>query len=143
MKHIILFLSFFVTSAWAVDNPDAPDYVADFESRILPYEEYIHKEASTTFDYSKGYRELYGVLDKELNSAYKQLMSRLPKESKNKLRLSQKQWMKFRDSEFIFISNNFNKANFGSSSTISRGNYRTSIVKSRIMELLWYLKNYS
>lgn len=143
MKYIILILTFSINTAWAIDNPDAPDYVAEFESRIQPYENYVRNKASATYEFSKGYDDLYYALDRELNAAYKNLIAKLPKDSKNKLKISQNNWIIFRDSEFSFISENFNRASFGSSSTISRGSYRASILKARIIELLWYLKNYS
>lgn len=143
MKHILLLLTLiFSNYAWALDNPDAPDYIAEFEARIAPLHAFIRDKAETTPDYSDGYTTLENALDKELNSAYQNLMKVLPEPSKAELRASQKQWVKYRDAEFKFIAKNFNRDDFGSSYVISVGSYRSSLIESRIKELLWYLKNY-
>jgi uncharacterized protein YecT (DUF1311 family) len=143
MKYLLLLLSLiFSNNVWAIDNPDAPDYVAEFEARMAPLEAVIQEKATTTVDISEGYKALEEALDEELNTAYWKLMQELPESSKESLRSSQKQWVKFRDAEFSFLSGNFNKENFGSSYVISIGSYRTSIIEARVKELLWYLKNY-
>lgn len=143
MKYLLLLLPLiFSNNAWAIDNPDAPDYVAEFEARMSPLQAVIQEKASTTVDISEGYKALEEALDKELNTAYRKLMQKLPESSKESLRSSQKQWLKFREAEFSFLSGNFNQADFGSSYVISIGGYRTSIIESRVKELLWYLKNY-
>lgn len=61
---------------------------------------FIRDKAETTPDYSDGYTTLENALDKELNSAYQNLMKVLPEPSKAELRASQKQWVKYRDAEF-------------------------------------------
>jgi uncharacterized protein YecT (DUF1311 family) len=143
MKYLLLLLPIiFLNNVWAIDNPDAPDYVTEFEARIVPLETFVQEKATTTADFSDGYKALEEALDKELNTAYQKLMKNLPESSKEALRTSQKQWVKYRDAEFSFLSVNFNKEDFGSSYAISIGSYRTSIVEARVKELLWYLKNY-
>lgn len=143
MKYIFVVLGFLSSLAWAIDNPDAPDYVAEFEARISPLEKYTQEEAMTTLDWSKGYSELERTLDSELNAAYKILMEKLPETSRESLRTSQRAWLNYRDSEFEFIATNFTREEFGTSYVISLGSYRSSIIKSRVKELLGYLKNYS
>lgn len=143
MKYLLLILPLiFLNNVWAIDNPDAPDYVADFEARMAPLQAVIQEKATTTVDISEGHKALEEALDKELNAAYQKLMQKLPESSKESLRSSQKQWLKFRDAEFSFLSGNFSKEDFGSSYVISIGSYRTSIIEARVKELLWYLKNY-
>ena len=127
----------------AVDNPDAPDYVGEFEKRIAPFEKYINEKAKTTLDYSQGYKKLEEALDKELNTAYKLLISKLNSKEKEQLKESQKQWLKFRDSEFKWISANWTNTKYGSSSVISAGAYRTTIIRERVIQLLQYLKGSS
>jgi len=136
MKYLVMMFFIFTNSAWAIDNPEAPNYVAEFEARMTPLEDYIHKQAVTTSDYSNGYSALYDALDKELDLAYAALMAKLSGASREKMRVSQQRWIAFRDSEFSFITENFNRTDFGSSSSISRGSYRAAIVKARIEELL-------
>jgi uncharacterized protein YecT (DUF1311 family) len=143
MKYFFLLLTFiFSNNTWALDNPDAPDYVAEFEARMAPLQAFVQEKAATTADYSEGYKALEEALDKELNSAYQTLMQKLPEPSKEALRASQKQWIKYRDTEFEFIAKNFNKEDFGSSYVVSVGSYRSSIIEARTKDLLWYLKNY-
>lgn len=142
MKNIliILILSSFVLLG--LDNPDSPDYVADFEKRIKPFENYISEKASTTLDFIQGYKKLETELDKELNSAYKLIQSKLNGNNKELLKKSQIQWIKFRDAEFLWLSTNFTKEKFGSSVYITIGSFRTQIIKDRVKELLWYTKQY-
>ena len=142
MRFLLLIFLLFSTSAWALDNPYAPDYVAEFEARIAPLENDIDTKAMTTADFAIGYTVLNEALDRELDAAFSNIMAKLPDASREKLALSQQQWLVFRDAELIFIAENFNSTDFGSSSTISRGGYRAAIVKARIKELLWYLRNY-
>ncbi len=142
MRYLVVILLSFCSNSWALDNPDTPDYVGDFEARIAPLERFVREEAASTLQWSGGYADLEDALDKELNGAYKQLIEKLPKESRKNLRNSQKAWLKFRDAEFEFLSENFTRERFGSSFVISIGSYRTEIIKTRVKELLWYLKNY-
>jgi GH24 family phage-related lysozyme (muramidase) len=44
---------------------------------------------------------------------------------------------------FEFIGTNWRTENFGSSAVISRGAYRTTLIKDRVILLLHYLKNYA
>lgn len=140
MKFTLLLLFFtFVNTVWAIDNPDAPDYVAEFEARILPLEDSINKEAMTTYEYTKAYALLNESLEKELKLVYKNLMLKLPEKCNVKLRESQEQWLKYIDLELKFISEHFNNTNYGSSASISRGGYRSEMITARIKQLLRYL----
>lgn len=129
-------------SAFAIDNPDAPDYVAAFEQRMQPLYTNVRDRARTTADYVDGYVRLEKRLDVELNAAYDGLLSKLDAPGRRRLQASQRAWLAFRDAEFAFIDGTWNAENFGTSSAISRGDYRTTIVKNRIIELLWYRKNF-
>lgn len=82
------------------------------------------------------------LLDKELNKAYHILRSKLSKAQQSELKKSQMNWITFRDAEYELIQNNWTSNNFGSSAGISRGDYRSTIVKDRIIQLLHYLQNY-
>jgi uncharacterized protein YecT (DUF1311 family) len=135
----LLFLR--TASAFAVDNPDAPDYVADFLARATPYEEEVDKDsggAKAAADYA-AYEKF---LDQELNKAYVDLTNKLSDAKKQELIKSQKNWLAYRDSEFQFIEHNWTEETSGSSYTASAGDYRAEIVKSRAIILLNYLKNY-
>jgi uncharacterized protein YecT (DUF1311 family) len=142
-----ILLSFFMTiaatSILAIDNPDAPDYVAEFRARSKAHESAINQEARTTQDFVSAYAAYECFLDEELNSAYRSLMDRLDEKALQRLIQSQKNWLKYRDTEFEFIGTNWRTENFGSSAVISRGAYRTTLIKDRVILLLHYLKNYA
>ena len=132
----------FSPSSLAVENPDAPDYVADFQNRAQVFEDAVHQQARTTQDTLKAYAEYEQFLDKELNRSYQSVSAKLDTDRKEKLKRSQREWIKYRDAEFAFIAANWTNKDFGSSATLSRGAYRTTIMRDRVMILLNYLKNY-
>jgi uncharacterized protein YecT (DUF1311 family) len=140
---ITIILFFLIANlCFAIDNPDTSDYVGEFEKRIAPLEKYITQGAKTTLDVDQGYVKLERALDQELNAAYKLLISKLDSKEKESMKSSQIQWLKFRDTEFKWIIENWDNKKFGSSAAISRGQYRTTIIRERVMHLLNYLKNY-
>ena len=132
----------FVSSAFAIDNPDAPDHISEFLNRAKPFEHGIEQPAHTTQGYIKAYAEYERFLDDELDAVYAQLMAQLDGEAKKGLRDAQQAWLRYREQEFKFIRLNWNSITFGSSSVISRGDYRTAIIKDRVLLLLHYLQNY-
>lgn len=139
--YATLFLGI-TASCQAVDNPDAPDYVSDFKQRAQPFEMAIHQQAMTTQDSLKAYADYEQFLDKELNKTYKLVLTKLGAEQQAKIKESQRNWIKYRDSEFDLIADNWTAKNFGSSAVLSRGAYRTTIIRDRVTLLLNYLKNY-
>ena len=146
MKHLfsrlgLLLLLAVASSAFAIDNPDLPDYVAEFEARAKPYESKIGQTGSGTIPAGQDYADFAKFLDTELNQAYSQLMKKLDPKRKEELKASQKSWITFRDSEGKFIQNNWNQAKNGSSYVLSVGAFRSSIVRDRVKALLQYLKD--
>ncbi len=125
-----------------IDNPDAPDYVNVFLNQARAYEDRIAQEVHGTLNYVQVYAEYEEFLDKELNIAYRLIMRCLDSESQASLQQSQRRWLMYRDAEFDFITRNWNKTDYGSSAVISRGGYRTMMIKHRVTTLLHYLKNY-
>lgn len=140
-KLAIIFL-LFSNIAIAIDKPEAPNYVAEFEKRLAPLYSYVREKASSTPEYARGYAEIEKALDGELNLAYTKLLSKLGVPEQKLLYQSQKAWLKFRDVEFKLIEENWSSAKFGTSSVISRGDYKASIIKNRVVSLLWYLKTF-
>lgn len=148
-KRLLTFVGFLCITAIlvplpaiAIDNPDAPDYIGEFNARSKSYIDAINNPNNGNRDYLIAYDNYANFLDAELNHAFKVLENKLGKSQKEELKLAQRQWIKFRDAEFKFINDNWTKENFGSSSGISRGTYRCTIIKDRVMQLLYYLKNY-
>lgn len=140
---LLCFLSLYAVTASGIDNPDTPDYANKFLNQVNKYEEKIMQGNYGTQDYIHAYAEYEDFLDKELNRTYHLLMEHLDKDSQAALKNSQRKWLNYRDAEFDFIRLNWNKDSFGSSSAISRGDYRTTIIKNRVISLFHYLKNYS
>lgn len=139
---LIIFLLGYSLSTHAIDNPDAPDHLSDFLNRAQTYERDIQQTAHTTQSYLTAYAAYENFLDQELNTAYRQLIEHLPDKAQQALKNSQQAWLNYRDKEFDFIARNWTAEKFGSSATISRGDYRTQLIKDRIMLLLQYLRNY-
>jgi uncharacterized protein YecT (DUF1311 family) len=128
--------------AYAIDNPDAPDYIGEFASREKQYVDKMNDPKNTDRAYLMAYEEYLRFLDGELNAAYKLLMTKLPEAQRETFKKSQRKWLQFRDAEFEFISDNWTRNNFGSSAGISRGAYRSDVVKSRVLQMLQYARNY-
>lgn len=139
---LLTLTSLFTTPAFALDNPDAPDLIGEFNSRAELSQQPINNPHNKTRDYLVAYNNYQTFLDKELNTAYKLLISKLSKERQAELKDSQRNWIKFRDAEFELIRNNWTRNNFGSSAGISRGAYRCTIIKNRVLQLLHYAINY-
>ncbi|MGF1836831.1 lysozyme inhibitor LprI family protein [Photobacterium sanguinicancri] len=140
--YIIAFkLIFSSTLVFALDNPDSPDLLSELELNSKKYLDSI--------DRADGYRtsiiaydDYQEFLDKELNKAYEILMKSLSKNEAKMLERSQNSWLKHRELEFEFINKNWTRENFGTSSSLSRGGYKCSVLKSRLIQLLNYNKNY-
>lgn len=128
--------------SFAIDDPDSPDIVAEFRARCERFETRVQEQGGNTQDTRLAFSQYEKFLDQELNHAYLRLLQQTMGGPKQDLVLSQRRWLQFRDAEFQFIGSNWNIANFGTSSAVSRGTYRSAIVKDRVLVLLHYLKNY-
>ncbi len=131
-----------VVGAYAIDNPEAPDLIGEFEKREIIYLTDIDNPQNSTRDFLVAYDNYLTFLDEELNKASEILSSKLPEARKSELIAAQKHWIKYRDAEFELIKNTWTRKEFGSSAGVSRGDYRTSIVKDRVIQLLHYVKNF-
>lgn len=128
--------------AFALDNPDAPDYVRAFQERAQKYEQALSDNSDNNrllLTASKNYQQF---LDEEMNQAYRSVLGKLDGKQKRMLEASQKTWIQHRDEESEFIGGTWTPEKFGSSSLFSRSSYRAAIVRNRIEQLLGYLKNF-
>ncbi len=141
---LILFFSslLYTNIASGIDNPDAPDYKGIFLIKAAKYEKEILQGCTTNKDYTQAYTEYEIFLNRELKNTYDILLESVDKDAREALIKSQQEWLEYQNSTFEFIALNWRKETFGSSSLISRGDYRTTIVKNRIILLCDYLKNY-
>lgn len=141
VKIIALVFVIFGSVAHAIDNPDAPDLVTEFETREKP----LLDSAENTNGYRASlvaYTDYLNFLDKELNAVYKNLHAKLPADEQQQLKQSQVTWLKYRDLEFALIENTWTKADFGSSSSIARGQFKANIVRDRVIQLMHYARTH-
>lgn len=139
---IFLVFSLAMHAAYALDNPDAPDLVGEFEAREQVLLKAVNNPDNGARANLIAYDDYLAFLDAELNNAYKLVQSKLSKDRQQELKKSQQNWILFRDAEFAWIKNNWTNQDFGSSAGLSRGSYRCSIVRDRVSQLLNYAKNY-
>ena len=139
---LVLITSLVINTSYALDNPDSPDHLGQLKEREKNFLSAISNPANGTRDTIRAYHKYKLFLDKELNKAYKTLQSNLSDKQQEELKKSQEHWMKFRDAEFELINNNWTRSSFGSSFAISRGQYTSTIIRERLIQLLHYSKNY-
>ncbi len=83
-------------------------------------------------------QEAYDAWDTELNSVYKKLMMKLPKNEKAALKKAQVEWIKFRNLEFENIDSIYNLLS-GTMYIPMRLNEKMDLVKRRALQLGGYL----
>ena len=142
ISFILITLGSITTLAHASDNPNTQDFIGKFNQHEKVYLKAIESPANGTRDTIRAYHEYKLFLDKELNTIYRSLKSKLSKERQQELKASQLNWIKFRDAEFKLINNNWDRASFGSSFAVSRGEYSSTIIRNRLMQLFHYSSNY-
>jgi uncharacterized protein YecT (DUF1311 family) len=138
---ILLTFSGLPVVAHAIDNPDAPDRVVAFQRRAAPFEKRLTDTdgGSASVRAGKTYSDF---LEMELNSAYLELLAKLQGPARAALIESQRKWLRFRDSEDLFIAQHWTNERNGSSATLSVASYRSGIVRDRILQLLRYTAEY-
>lgn len=129
-------------ASFAIDNPDAPNRTAQFLAACQTYEQRIEQSDNTTADFVRDYAAYERFLDGELKRSDRDLRRQLPGPQKQHYIRAQQRWLRFRDAEFAFVDANWVPAQFGTSSALSRGAYRTALLKQRVLQLLDYLRNY-
>lgn len=142
LYFLICFTALTSPLAFAIDNPNSSDYIAQFEASEKALLKAIQNPSNGTRDTIRAYHEYKLFLDKELNKAYKIVKSNLSIDRQKELTTSQRNWIKFRDTEFELINNNWTRSSFGSSFAISRGDYSSAVIRNRVIRLLHYAKNY-
>jgi len=78
--------------------------------------------------------------DQELNKVYKALLSKLSRDGKNSLKMSQRQWLKYRDAEFEAIGAIYSAMDGTMWRVVAVGS-RMEIVKKRVLTLNSYLSD--
>jgi uncharacterized protein YecT (DUF1311 family) len=140
-KALILLFLIFGSTALPIDNPDSPDYVTEFLKRAETIENNISKKTAPR-EIKEAQSEYESFLDKELNLAFSQIKKKLSGNSKDNLISAQKKWLKFRESENTFINLEWTTEKFGTSANTTKNASTALLTKNRIVELLYYLKNF-
>ena len=135
---VILILAFSMYTL-SVDNPDAIDYVGNFQTQ---YERHMAEFSNkvTAREMVEKLKEIELFCDSELNKAYRLLRSELSQVNQEDLKRSQVKWIKFRDDEFNFQSNLFIYEKFGSFASVDIGLARVQIIQNRVVNLYGYLR---
>lgn len=121
----------------ALTNPDTPNFLASFTQQARTFEDRVGAQSSTAevVSASADYRKF---LDQELNDAYQKLIKQLPAASVERLRASQREWVKHFRNEKIFIDAQWSRENVGTSAALSQAMFTNALVKARIEQLLAY-----
>lgn len=141
LAAILLSFSGLPLDAYAIDNPDAPDRVAAFQRRAAPLEKRLADTDGGSASLHAG-QTYSDFLEKALNAAYRELLTKLQGPARAALVESQQKWLRFRESEDRFIAQHWTYERNGSSATLSVASYRITIAKDRIMQLLRYTAEY-
>jgi uncharacterized protein YecT (DUF1311 family) len=136
----VLLAGLMALPALAVDNPDAPDLVAQFEARAKPLEDRISEVSGGVRGLGPMISEYDAFLDRELNRAYSALVARLAATRQQDLQQAQRRWLAWRDAETEFINSQWTLASGGSSSTLARGQFRSALTRQRVLTLLQYMQ---
>ena len=133
MKKVLIlsfmFLSIVVFSQNKKENP-----IDALESKCL------NKENISNADMCNCTIQARESWDKELNKYYNLLKTKLPKETFETLKESQKQWLAYRDKEYAFISKYFYEVQQGTMWYAVAESKKREIVKTRALELEVYYK---
>ena len=100
-------------------------------------EKCMEKENYTTAGMLNCSSQALDKWDKELNRVYKELIKKLSPEEKELLKQSQRQWIKFRDAEFKWISGLY--LGIGTNIPLEKMSIMLDIVKERVKMLEEYL----
>ena len=127
----------------AIDNPDAPDLVSEFEKRAHSFEDKISLNAGgASSQLAFLFNEYEKFLDVELNLAYNSYMKKLKEDEREKMKQAQRAWLVYKEKDFEFIEKSWNKVKHGSSFQLSKGNFRVTVLKNRIIQFLNFNKAY-
>jgi len=99
----------------------------------------LEEDSSTSGTWS-AYEYAYKEWDKLLNENYQALMKRLSREEQDKLRASQRAWIKYHDLEFDF-NGTYWSGFAGTMYTTLPGVYKYMIVRERALRLGYYLED--
>jgi uncharacterized protein YecT (DUF1311 family) len=98
------------------------------------------EDDGSTFGEKEAYQWAVQEWDKLLNENYNALMKKFTKEEQDKLRASQREWIKYRDLEFAFNSTYWSGYS-GSMYQVFPLGYKYLFVRERALRLGYYLED--
>lgn len=137
---LLLLLLMTAAIAISISYSEQSNFVTEFESRARKSESNTRSGALSDNETGVAYAEYEQFLDNELNVTYTALLSELTNKDQQNLIVAQRQWLLFRDAEFLFASNKGAADPAGALPALAIGAARTKIIRDRVVELLRYLK---
>ena len=140
LSLVIIFTSF----VYALDNPEAKNYIAKFKTEAEVYEAKIEYSTSKSIDLRKAYFEYVQFLEKELAEANKEIFKNLSDAKlKQAFIKSENTWDIYKKQEFEFVDRMFTRNTVGSSYILSRGSAKVNVLKQHVIQLYRYLQHFS
>ena len=141
---LIFLISLLITisSCFAIDNPDTPDYVNDFLSDAQKYEDKIAQCSCNSAELRTLYAEFNSFLEQRLSHSVRLINHFTKAEAKERFKESHTAWQAFSQKETAFVTANWTKKSFGTSYLLSRLSYMATIKKQRVVSIYHYAKNY-
>ena len=131
-----------LSSCFAVDNPDTPDYVNEFLAEAQVFEDKISQGSGNANELREQYKAFNQFLAQRLSHSERLVDHFLQGEAKTLFKDSQALWKSYANKESEVILSNFTKENVGSSYLLTRFAYVATVNKQRIITLYGYAKNY-
>ena len=128
-----LFLVIFSFTLQIAKGQNTSDIIEKELSRCL-------EESFSTANQRDCINKAYEDWDKLLNQTYQSLIKELSEESKIQLKESQRNWLKYRDTEFNFINKYYFQDKQGTLNYVIADSKKMEIIKQRTLMLLEYLK---
>lgn len=129
---IIIFLTFFTLMLFSQTKKKRESSIDILESKC------IHKNNISNSETCNCINKARESWDLELNKYYILLKEKLPKEAFEILKESQKEWIIYRDKEFLFISKFYFQVKEGTMWYEVAAHKKKEIVKARTLELKEY-----
>jgi uncharacterized protein YecT (DUF1311 family) len=129
---IIIFFIFFTLMLFSQTNKKRESSIDKLESKC------IHKNNISNSETCNCINKARESWDLELNKYYILLKEKLPKEAFEILKESQKEWIIYRDKEFLFISKFYFQVKEGTMWYEVAAQKKKEIVKARTLELKEY-----
>lgn len=118
----------------AVDNPDAPDYLGEFQARAAAYEHAVAEAAGGSASAEIG--AWIAFLESELTQAQEALSALIPVDEQSRLQRAQSHWRAHFDADKELIRTIWSRERAGSSAALTAGMERAAALQQRVEFLM-------